>query len=68
MISIADKAYEDLYKTAMDGISFKVALQAIRKIVRDNKTPEKDKLGQIITVVHSFERDMEKKGDEDAAT
>lgn len=63
MMSISDKAYEDLYQTAMDGIGCKVALQAIRKIVRDNKITEKDKLGQIITVVHSFERDMERKGE-----
>lgn len=62
-MNISEAAYEDLYKTAMDGIGCKVALQAIRKIVRDNKIPDNDKLGQIIVVVHSFERDMERKED-----
>lgn len=64
MMHIADSAYEDLYKTAMDGIACKVALQAIRKIIRDNKVKEEDKLGQIIVVVHSFEKDMQSKGEE----
>ena len=54
---------KDLYREAMDGIGCKVALQAIRKVIRDNKTSEELKLGQIIMVVHSFEKDMERKGD-----
>ncbi len=54
-------SYEDLYRKAMDGIAFKVAMQAIRKILRDNKSDDADKLGKIIIVVHSFERDMDKK-------
>ena len=61
MMQIADKAYEDLYKEAMNGIGCKVALQAIRKVIRDSNTKDEDKLGQIITVIHSFEQDMGQK-------
>ena len=61
MMNISNAAYEDLYKTAMNGIGCKVALQSIRKIIRDNKIKESDKLGMIITVVHSFEKDIDYK-------
>ena len=48
---------EDLYKEAMAGIGTKIALQAIRKTLRDSEIPEDEKLGRIITIVHSFEQD-----------
>ena len=57
---VTDSAYENLYKTAMDGIAFKVAMQSIRKILRNNKMNDEQKLGQIVAVVHSFEKDLEK--------
>ena len=53
---------KDLYREAMDGIGCKVALQAVRKVIRDNKSSEKAKLEQICTIVHSFEKDMGKEG------
>lgn len=52
------KPTEDLYRAAMDGIGMKIALQAIRKTLRDSDIPEDEKLGRIVTIVHSFERDM----------
>ena len=55
---------KDLYREAMDGIGCKVALQAIRKVIRDNKANEKAKLDQIRIIVHSFEKDIEKKGEQ----
>lgn len=61
MMQIADKAYEDLYRTAMNGIGCKVALQSIRKVIRDNALSEEEKLGRIRTVVHSFEKDIDYK-------
>lgn len=51
---------KDLYREAMDGIGCKVALQAVRKVIRDNKSSEKAKLEQICIIVHSFEKDMGK--------
>lgn len=51
----------NLYKDAMDGIGAKIAMQAIRKVMRDNKTADKDKLEQIRVIVHSFEKDMDRK-------
>lgn len=53
---------KDLYREAMDGIGCKVALQAVRKVIRDNKSSEKAKLEQICIIVHSFEKDMGKEG------
>lgn len=53
---------KDLYREAMDGIGCKVALQAVRKVIRDNKSSEKAKLEQICIIVHSFEKDMGKGG------
>ena len=51
---------KDLYREAMDGIGCKVALQAIRKVIRDNKTSETGKLDQIRVIVHSYEKDTGK--------
>lgn len=53
---------KDLYREAMDGIGCKVALQAIRKVIRDNTSGEGEKLEQICIIVHSFEKDMGKEG------
>ena len=60
MQTVSDAVYEDLYKTAMAGIGFKVAMQAIRKILRDNSTDDVQKMQRIMTVVHSFESDLDK--------
>jgi len=51
---------EDLYRTAMDGICQKVALQEIRKVIRGNK-PEGVKLEQIVSIIHGYEEDMEQR-------
>ena len=61
MMNISDAAYEDLYRTAMNGIGCKVALQSIRKVIRDNTLSEEEKLGRIRTVIHSFEKDIDYK-------
>ena len=53
---------KDLYREAMDGIGCKVALQAIRKVIRDNKISETGKLEQIRVIVHSYEKDTGKEG------
>lgn len=58
MQMISDAAYEDLYKTAMDGISYKVAMQCIRKIMRDNSIDDSRKLELISNTIHSHERTM----------
>lgn len=49
--------HEDLYRSAMDGIAIKVAMQAIRKILRFGNEDDAKKLEQIVTVVHSYEKD-----------
>ena len=51
---------EDLYRTAMDGICQKVAMQEIRKLIRSNK-PEGVKLEQIVGIIHAYEEDMEQR-------
>jgi hypothetical protein len=47
---------ENLYKAAMDGIGAKVAMMAIRKVLRVTGT-DNEKLEQIIAIVHSYEND-----------
>ena len=61
MQTITDAAYEDLYLTAMEGISFKVAMQCIRKLIRDNKLTDSQKLEGITKIIHSHEKSMERK-------
>ena len=51
---------EDLFKAEMVGIKTKVAMQVIRRIVRDNKMLDEEKLEAIQTVIHSFENDGKK--------
>lgn len=50
---------EDLYRSAMDGIGQKVALQEIRKVIRGNK-PAGVKLELIVRIIHSYEDDVER--------
>ena len=52
---------EDLYRTEMAGIGTKVAMQVIRRIVRERTLTDREKLEAIVTVVHSFEKDKEEK-------
>ena len=49
---------EDLYRAGMAGIGNKVAMQVIRRIVRDRTLNDTEKLEAIQTVIHSFENDM----------
>ena len=51
---------EDLYKAEMADIRTKVAMQVIRRIVRDTKLLDEEKLEAIQTVIHSFENDGKK--------
>ena len=45
----------DRFAQAMVGIEEKIAIQAIRKILRDKELDDVEKLTEIVTVVHSFE-------------
>lgn len=49
---------ENLYKAAMDGIGAKVAMMAIRKVLRVTGGTDNEKLEQIIAIVHSYENDQ----------
>lgn len=51
----------DLYMEGMAGIKTKVAMQVIRRIVRDRTLDDEEKLAAIVTVIHSFESDKEGK-------
>lgn len=51
----------DLYMEGMAGIKTKVAMQVIRRIVRDRLLDDEEKLAAIVTVIHSFETDKEGK-------
>ena len=57
---VSDKQYEDLYLTAMEGISFKVAMQCIRKIMRDNSIDDGRKLELISNTIHAHEKTLDK--------
>ena len=58
MQTISDVTYEDLYRIAMNGIGLKVAMQSIRKVMRDGDLDDEGKLRRITTIIHSFEHDM----------
>ena len=60
MQMITDAAYEDLYKTAMDGISYEIAMRTIRKIMRDNTMSDELKLNQITRVIRLHEEKLSK--------
>lgn len=54
----------NLFRAGMADIGTKVAMQVIRKIVRDSDMEDYQKLREIQTVVHSYEEDIEKKGEQ----
>ena len=47
------------YRAEMKNIGYKVAMQSIRKVVRDPKTNDVAKLNIIMAIVHDFEEDLE---------
>lgn len=51
---------ENLYRNAMDGIASKMALQSIRKVIRDSGTNDVAKLNIIMSIVHDYEDDKER--------
>ena len=60
MQMVTDAAYEDLYKTAMDGISYEVAMRTIRKVMRDNVMTDRAKLEQISCIIRLHEEKLSK--------
>lgn len=46
------------YREAMKDVGYKVAMQSIRKVVRDPKTNDTAKLNIIMSIVHDFEEDL----------
>lgn len=48
----------DIYKVAMEGIQYRVAMQSIRKVMRDSGTNDVAKLNSIMCIIHSFEKDL----------
>lgn len=53
------KLTENPYRTEMKNIGYKVAMQSIRKVVRDPKTNDVAKLNIIMSIIHDFEEDLE---------
>ena len=51
---------QSLYRDAMNGIKAKVAMQAIRKIIRSSKQTDQEQIADICTIVHEFEDDTER--------
>lgn len=47
----------DRYVQAMNGIEEKIAIQSIRKVLRDKELNDIEKLTEIVDIVHSFEGD-----------
>lgn len=54
-----NEAVTNPYRTEMKNIGYKVAMQSIRKVVRDPKTNDIAKLNIIMAIVHDFEEDLE---------
>ena len=50
---------ENLYRNAMEGIASKMALQSIRKVIRDGEINDVAKLNIIMSIVHDYEDDKE---------
>ena len=48
---------ENPYRDAMSGIREKLALQSIRKTIRDGNINDTAKLNIIMSIVHDFEED-----------
>ena len=48
---------ENLYRNAMEGIASKMALQSIRKVIRDGEIYDVAKLNIIMSIVHDYEDD-----------
>jgi len=53
------KVTENPYRAEMKNIGYRVAMQSIRKVVRDPKTNDVAKLNIIMAIVHDFEEDLE---------
>ena len=53
------KPIETPYRAEMKNIGYKVAMQSIRKIVRDPSANDIAKLNIIMAIVHEFEDDLE---------
>ena len=53
---------ENPFLASMKGIGEKIALQEIRKVIRDGSTNETRKLFLIRAIVHSFEESLDKGG------
>lgn len=51
---------ENLYRAAMEGIACKMALQSIRKVIRDGEINDVAKLNIIMSIVHDYEDDKER--------
>lgn len=51
---------ENLYREAMEGIACKMALQSIRKVIRDGGINDVAKLNIIMSIVHDYEDDKER--------
>lgn len=47
------------YESLRAGFEHRVMLQAIRKVVRSNDTDDLQKVKEIVSIVHSYEDDLE---------
>jgi len=54
-----EKIFDNPYNKAMNGIREKMALQSIRKVIRDGNINDTAKLNIIMAIVHDFEEDKE---------
>ena len=50
---------KNLYRAEMEGIAGKIALQSIRKVLRDPGIHDTAKLNIIMSVIHDYENDKE---------
>ena len=53
------------YEHMRAGMEYKLALQAIRKIVRTSKGLDYDIVKEIADIIHSMEEDVKKRGGDD---
>lgn len=61
------KAPSNEYETMRAGMEYKLAMQAIRKIVRTSKDSDYAQVTEISKILKSMEEDLKKREAEDAA-
>lgn len=55
------KAPSNVYESLRAGMEYKLALQAIRKVVKSSQGSDYDQIKEISAIIHSMEEDVERR-------